>query len=105
MDYALKQLLKESLSIYAFSSRNSDNEFTYAASATTVACRIQHRRVVIQTDEARQVMSTTQIYVDGATSIGANDKIVLPDGTIPKIMAIYKTPDETGAAYYKCIYT
>ena len=104
MDNELKKLLQETVTIAPYSSRNDDNEFSYGT-PVTVDCRVQHKRVVIPSDTGRDVISSCQIYVDGSTVVSANSKVTLASGVSPQILAVYDTPDETGATYYKCIYT
>lgn len=52
-----------------------------------------------------EVMSSTQIYIDGDETIDAKDKIVLPDGSVPKIINISELVDFTGTIHHKVIFT
>jgi len=104
VDNELKKLLQETVTIAPYSSRNDDNEFSYGT-GVSVACRLQHKKVVIPSDTGRDVISSCQIYVDGTTTVSTNSKITLASGVSPVILAIYDTPDENGETYYRCIYT
>ena len=110
MDYNLKQMLKQTVTIATYASRNSYNEFTHGT-GTSVACRIVKDFKAIRTADGRDVISSTQIYVDGDTDLGeskdvsVNCKITLPDGSTPEVLHIESFPDETGVTYYKAIYT
>lgn len=104
MDYELKKLLKETVSIKPLSSINAYNEPTFG-SAVSVACRIQQKVMVIFDSEGKETVSHTQIFVNGDTVVTVDSQITLPAGTTPRILQITQSPDETGAAYFKCIYT
>ena len=105
MDKALLDTLNQSITVNAYASKNDANEFTYAVGSSSVDCRIQQEIKVIIDEFGREAVSSCQIYVDGTSTITKNDKITLPDSTIPQILAIYSTPDELGVNYYRCIYT
>lgn len=104
MDYELKKLLKEVLLVNAWATRNKNDESTYSPTTVSIPCRIQRKIVLIPSPDGKDVVSNGQIFVDGAAVITINDKITLPDGTTPQILNLYSSPDELGAAYYKCIY-
>jgi hypothetical protein len=56
--------------------------------------------------DGMDVTSTSQILIDGAETIHEEDKIVLPDSTVPYIIAIKIIPNpRNGNAYAKIIYT
>lgn len=105
MDYELKKLLKEVLITNAFVNRNSNDEPTFDPIAINVPCRIQRKMVMIPSADGKDVISSCQIFTDGAAVIFTDTKITLPDGTTPKILNVYSSPDEFGSPYYKCVYT
>lgn len=110
MDKALKKLLKQTVTIETFAGRNDANEFTYNP-PVNYACRIEKNFQLIKTLEDRDVVSDTQIYVDGDTDLGSgedvnvNFRVTLPDGEQPEVLNVQSYPDETGQTYYKCIWT
>jgi hypothetical protein len=104
MDYCLKQLLKQTVQIAPYVSRNFNNEFTYGTNVS-VASRIENDTKVIKNVDGRDVVSSCQIYVDGSTIVNVNSRVTLPDGGTPRIINIQEMPDETGNIYYKCIFT
>lgn len=61
-----------------------------------VQCRIQEReeRVVIQSGE--EVLARGRVYLGVITGASTKDKITLPDGTTPEILAVRKVDDEDG---------
>jgi hypothetical protein len=55
--------------------------------------------------KGKDTVSTAQVYLDGLTPVGPDDRITLPDGTQPLIISIATLVDETGATHHKVVYT
>jgi hypothetical protein len=60
---------------------------------------VERRVRAVRTTTGQEVISTTQIYLASAPSIGPKDKLTLPDGTTPVILAIMTYPDEQAQGY------
>jgi hypothetical protein len=101
-----KSWLNQTITRYPATGSNNYGQVTYG-STNTIACQIIQRNVITTSKDGSDVMSSTQILIDGAETIGDNDKIVLPDGsTAPYIIGIQSVPNpRTGTAYYKIIFT
>lgn len=104
MDKELKALLTQTLIIYPFTNVNKYNEASYG-DAIDEPCRVQIYNKMVTDSKGELVLSNCQIFIDGTAMIDYRSKIQLPDGTIPKILAIQDEPDENGISYYKCIHT
>ena len=102
MDYQLQELLQATITIEPYSTRNSDNEFTYS-SGVPVSCRVERKIVKTQNKAGDEVTSNIQIYVNGSETVTINDRITLSDGTQPTIYGIVEQPGENRDCYYKCI--
>jgi len=105
MDNEFLNLLKQTINIYAFVSYNFHNDFTWSSSPISVPSRVQELNKIIRDKAGQEAVSTCQIYVDGSTTIDPRDRIILPDGTYPEILAIKPEIDEFGNIYAKIIYT
>ena len=101
-----KSWLNQTITRYPATGLNYYGQVTYG-STNTVACQVIQRNVVTTNKEGSDVTSTTQILIDGAETIGDNDKIILPDGTTPPyIIGIKSVPNpRTGLPYFKMIFT
>jgi hypothetical protein len=101
-----KSWLNQTITRYPATGSNNYGQPTYG-STNTIACQIIQRNVITTSKDGSDVMSSTQILIDGAETIGDNDKIVLPDGTTyPYIIGIKSVPNpRTGSAYFKMIYS
>ena len=94
-----------SVSIYKKSGVNQRGEVTYPAQPSNVypAMVVRATKQVRSKDNEVKV-SSAQVYLMGDYGIQPDDKIVLPDGTSPKILYIGAWSDDVGA-YTQCIYT
>ena len=101
MNKELKKLLKQKITIYAWVSGDDHNDYTWAATGTDAAARIEGSDVTIRNNEGIEVLSTCQICVDGTVAIGLKDKIT----STPEILKINAEPDENGVIDHKWIYT
>jgi hypothetical protein len=100
----LLDLLQQTVTIEPCTGENSAGEPVYGA-AVTYACRVEEMLKTIYNKEGVLVTSTAQVFVDGVVPVGERDRVTLPSGLQPLILNIEVEPDETGAPYYKGIYT
>jgi len=78
--------------------------------AEAVSARVDYRQVEKKvmskgTAKGELHISTAQIMMEGDQSITLNDRITLPDGTKPPILAIEKIPDVSGTIVLQVVYT
>lgn len=99
-----KRWLRQSLSVYPYETLNVFGERIFGG-AITVPCRIAQTNKRIISNQGEEVLSTTQITIDGAASTVANDKIILPDSASPIILAIQYGLSASGTTHTKVIYT
>lgn len=76
---------------------------TYAA-AVSYSCFIKYARKIIRNSEGADVISTAQIYFDGAVTIMETDRVTF-DGVSPLILKIDRPDDEAGNRYATVVYT
>lgn len=101
MDAPLLDLLIDSVTIAPYASQNSAGEATYGA-AVAYDCLVEYdtQKVdVLGTIDGRggaAFVSKALVYLDGRPSIGLRDKITLPDGATPQILAVKSYSDQSG---------
>lgn len=99
-----KVWFKQTITIEPYSAMSAGGEPTYGAS-TTASCRIvQYEQKTIEVG-GTPIVSSTQIYLPGDTTITKRDRITLPDGTKPVILKVESIPGASGTTYLKVIYT
>ncbi len=95
--------LKQSVTIESWTGNNGDSN-TYGAGAAK-ACRIVQKSTKQMTDKGEVVVQSTIIILDGSVTITAKDRITLPDGTKPLILAVNSIPGPDGTPYLKEVLT
>ncbi len=96
MDAALRALLTDTVTLAAYTSQDVYGSPTYA-SPQTVPARIEYkvRRVVDHTGQER--VSRARVFLDGDVVLDLRDRVTLPDGTSPPILALYSVRDVDGS--------
>jgi hypothetical protein len=94
-------LFTQTLTVNAISARNLYGDPAYSTTATTYPCRVDGFQHLVKAGDGRDVIARTVAYVGttstgGTPSIGLQDKVTLPDGTIPKILSIDTFRDLSG---------
>ena len=68
---------------------------TYLPAATYPA-RVEGKNQIVRTANGDERASTTQVTLAGGPTIGAEDRLTLPDGSSPGIVAIATVPGASG---------
>ena len=66
--------------------------------------RYVRRNQMVRDDAGDEVVSRSQLWLFGAPSLTPRDKITLPDGTTPVILAVERYPDDNGAHHEKVFF-
>lgn len=88
--------LKSSVTIAAQSGTDAQGRDTFGTGAAT-ACHIERTNKLVPGSDNQMVLSTVAIWLDGANAITARDKITLPDGSTPQILAVEQYLDPINA--------
>jgi hypothetical protein len=96
--------LNQTVTLEPFSSDDGYGEKSYVEAAT-VSARVDYKQTEVRSDRGETHISTAQVMLEGDQSVSLNDRITLPDGTKPPILAITKTPDVSGTIVLQVVYT
>lgn len=96
--------LRETITRYPFSAYDSEGMPTWGA-GVSVPCKVDESPTKIMDVSGQESVSSAQIYVNGAQEFGLFDKILMTDGTIPRILRINHVDGPDGLLYMKVIYT
>ena len=100
-----KRWLSSTVAIEPYSALDEFGQSTYGTSVNHAAS-IAKKAVKTFAVDGAEVVSSTQVYLDGSASVSVNDKITLPDATTPRIINMETINDPgDGSAYMKVIYT
>lgn len=99
----LDGLLRQSIALETFHSDDQYGDCSYNTSVSYPA-RVERRIRMVRTFQGTEAVSTNSVFLDGAVSALLNahglDRITLPDGTTPKILAIEDGVDGDGNTIY-----
>lgn len=104
MDIGLLTLLNQTITLAPATGLDGYGKATYGT-AVSVPALVEQRLKMIRDAQGREVVSSTQAFVDGTTVVTTESKITLPDGSTPVILAVASMPDVDGTIYSKVIYT
>lgn len=90
---AMLARLDQSVTVYPSTGYNSRGDVSYATSASTYRARVEYTARMVKgrfgPDQLARVTAYVGPTATGTTpTVGAQDKVVLPDGTAPKIIAV-----------------
>lgn len=100
LDADLAALMVDSVGLELYQSRDLFGAATYGTLAS-FSCRIESTNQKVFTaagnGEVVERVASTRIYLAEAPVVGVNDRITLPDGSQPRILAVEANGDERGA--------
>jgi len=72
----------------------------YAGSTLTRRCRVTEKQHLVRSFEGEQEVATTVAWVRSTSTFSPSDKITLPDGTTPRLLAVEEYRDQAGAMHH-----
>jgi hypothetical protein len=63
-------------------------------------CRVTERQTLVRSFEGEQEVATTVVWCRSTSTFSPSDKITLPDGTTPKLLAVEEYRDEDGIIHH-----
>jgi hypothetical protein len=96
----LLTLFSQTVTVYRSTGQNSRGDRLYRATAETYKARQENKITLVKDRLGQDVVSKTRCFV-AATSTGfpavhVDDKVVMPDGTMPKLIAVDALRDDVG---------
>ena len=95
IDPQLTDFMPDTVTINPQSSRNNYGEETYSGATRTAKAWVEPNTHVGRTDQVHDQSQPTQAYI-ADTTLTAQDKITLPDGTTPEISTVQRYTAVTG---------
>lgn len=96
LEYDFYKFLNETVLVYIRTGLSSAGGKPTYGIQTSYQCRIEHTPHMVRAATGEQVVSSTAINFPTVINIQPHDKIVLPDGTQPVILAIEQETNEYG---------
>ncbi len=96
------ELMPHTVQIAALASFSTDGygDAVYGT-ASTFTARVVGKQTLVRTFEGTEELATTIVYVASTGTINPSDRITLPDGSTPPLLAVSTFPDEDGTHHHK----
>ena len=93
----LTELMVDSITVAAVSAKDAYGKRTWGSATTLSNCRVQSGDHKILDSLGQEKVATGRVYIAGSPTLTLNDKITLPDGSQPPVLAIDRLGDENGS--------
>ena len=105
-DTNLLALMPSTLKVNALKGVSSDGYCipTWSSSTKSYRCRVVEKQTLVHTFEGDEQVARTVAWVRSTSTFGPWDKITLPVGTTPRLLAVEDYPDEDGAHHQKLMF-
>lgn len=103
MEADFLELMPHTIQVEPKTDRTDSGKRIFGAPAS-YRCLVTGSNKLVRATNGEQVVASTQINVAGPATIGAEDRITLPDGSQPTILAVKKNSDETGVVHNLEVY-
>lgn len=99
----LLTMMTSTVTVSTRSSHNNYGEASYSTSSVSYRARIVEKPGFTRAANGEEVGYSHTLWVrsTGSVSITVTDKITLPDGTAPPVVAVERLPDESGPNHCK----
>lgn len=96
----LLKLFDQTVTVRRTTGQNSRGDRLYSPSAETYKARQENKTTLVKDRLGQDVVSKTRCFVaatsTGFPSIGVDDRVTMPDGTMPKLIAVDQLRDAAG---------
>jgi hypothetical protein len=96
IETAFSSMMPSSVTITSVSATDAYGKRTFAG-ATTIQCRIQKSKRLINSADGKQIPEEGRVYCYGTSSATVNDRLTLPDGSTAPILSVETRNDEVGS--------
>lgn len=96
IETAFSSMMPSSVTITSVSSTDAYGKRTFSGSST-IQCRIQKSKRIINTADGKQIPEEGRVYCYGTSNATVNDRLTLPDGSNVPILTVETRNDEVGA--------
>lgn len=91
-------MMPATVSVARFQSRDAYGAPTFAA-AVNYRARVDFRTRLVRGPNAEMVVARGRAWLATVDAITAEDRVTLPDGSVPIILQVNQVPDEAGPLY------
>lgn len=99
-------LLRQNVTVTPFSTRGAYGSPTFSTGLITAhRARIVYTQHLVRDARGQQVVAGMKVFIGGTGSntlpnLTPQDKLTLEDGTVPRLIAVSRYPDEDGVTHH-----
>lgn len=93
---AFSSMMPSTVTVTGVSTTDAYGKRTFAASGTSIQCRIQKSRKLVMSEDGKEIVEEGRVYCYGVATVTVSDKLTLPDTTVVPILSVETRNDETG---------
>ena len=105
-DTALLGVLAQTLTVNRLSGVSTDGygRPAYSTSSISCRCRVTEKQHLVRPFEGEQEVASTVAWARSTSTFSPSDRITLPDGTMPRLLAVDEYRDEDGALHHHTLH-
>lgn len=96
----LLKLFNQSLTLYRSVGQNSRGDRLYSTTGEIYKCRQENSQNLVKDRLGQDIITAKRTFVaapsTGSPGINVDDKVVMPDGSVPKLVAVDTLSDAVG---------
>jgi uncharacterized membrane protein len=96
---AFLSLMNSTVTVSTRSGHNNYGEPTYAAGVNYRA-RIHEKAGFVRTADGEVIEVVTEVWVNSTKAFTVDDRVTLPNGTVPQVVAVNRPFDEDGVQHH-----
>lgn len=101
----LDDLMPHTITVAGLASFSTDGYATEVFStAVSYTSRVVGKQQLVKSFQGIEELSKTVVWVKSSSTFGPSDKITLPDGSTPELLAVEAYPDEDGTHHTKLMF-
>jgi hypothetical protein len=87
----------DTITVAAVSTKDEYGKRTWGSPTSITQCRVQSGNHKVVDTVGQEKVAVGRVYVPGSPTITLNDKVTLPDGSTPPLLAVDSYKDERGS--------
>lgn len=103
---SLLALMPNSVTVSSLSGFSTDGygQPTYSTGGSTYRARVVQEQTLVRSFEGVEELATTTVWVASTSTFGPIDRVTLPDGSAPPLLAVETFRDEAGVTHSKLLF-
>jgi len=97
IETALSEIMIDTVTVAPVATKDTYGKRAWGTPSTLTKCRVQTGNYKFTDSSGQEKTAVGKVYVPGSPSLTLNDKLTLPDSSVPVILGIDRFNDELGS--------